>query len=172
MKNQEVALKCSFNFLGQLYWKETPVGDSLWISRNSQEHLFYRKPPDDYFWKWRKYFEESPCKLCLFSSDGAGYISILAIFSQKVPQKFITSHNLFVIWRDSSKIIPCRTRSRWNKYFQDFSYSILKECLTVCFIVFDKKNIKIKMLNFILANIFLFSTLQLLSIPEAALGVL
>ena len=151
MKNQEVALKCSFDFLGQLYWKETPVGDSLWISRNSQEHLFYRKPLDDCFWKWRN-------------------ISILAIFSQKVPQKFITSHNLFVIWRDSSKIIPCRTRSRWNKYFQDFSYSILKECLTVCFIVFDKKNIKIKMLNFILANIFLFSTLQLLSIPEAALG--
>ena len=108
--------------------------------RNSQKHLFYRKPPDCCLWKWRKtVFGESLCELHLFSSDDARYILILAIFLQKVPQKFITSHNLIVIWWDSSKITPCGTRRRWNKYFQDFSYSILKEYLTVCFIVFDKK---------------------------------
>ena len=67
----------------------------------------------------------------LYTSSDAGYILVLATFLQKVPQNVIASHNLIVIWQNSFKIMPCRAWRRWNKYFQDFSYSIQSECLTV-----------------------------------------
>ena len=83
VKNQAVALRCSvmvkdvlenfakFTYLCRescflqkwrierlkYYWKETSTGDFLlW---NSREHLFYRKPPGDCFWKWpRRIFSD------------------------------------------------------------------------------------------------------------------
>ena len=46
VKNQAVALWSSVPLLK----RDSGTGDFLWILRNSQEHLFYRKPPDDCFW--------------------------------------------------------------------------------------------------------------------------
>ena len=48
VKNQAVALWSSVTLLK----RDSSTGDFLWILRNSQEHLFYRKPPDDCFWTW------------------------------------------------------------------------------------------------------------------------
>ena len=46
VKNQAVALWSSVPLLK----RDSSTGDFLWILRISQEHLSYRKPPDDCFW--------------------------------------------------------------------------------------------------------------------------
>ena len=47
MKNQGVPLWCYVTLLK----RDPSTGDFLWILRNSQEDLFYRKPPYDCYWK-------------------------------------------------------------------------------------------------------------------------
>ena len=56
-----------------------------------------------------------------------------------------------------SKIMSYKIWRSWSKCFQDFSFSITTECLTVCFICFipQKENIKMKMLNFSLTTVFI-----------------
>ena len=56
-----------------------------------------------------------------------------------------------------SKIMSYKIWRSWSKCFQDFSFSITTECLTVCFICFipQKENIKMKMLNFSLTMVFI-----------------
>ena len=131
----------------QLYWKETPVQEiscefseipkniSFIENHRTGQLLLDGNEPGESLVFWGKSFRNAS-----FLTRGRLYFNSSYIFAK----------SSFGGISHTSKIMPCRTCRRWNKCFQDFSYSTHTECLTICFIVPWQENIKMKMLNFTL----------------------
>ena len=144
----------------QLYWKDAPVQEisrkfceiskSISFTENYWTTTSGNDPGESLVF-WRKSLRNAS-----FLTIGRLYFNSMSL--QKVPQKVIAHTIQLLIGGIShiSKIMPCRTWRRWNKCFQNFSYSIHTECLTVYFIVSWQENIKMKILNFTLASNLLF----------------
>ena len=142
--------------------RDSSTGDFPWILRNSQEYLFYIKPPEDCFWKWpsrtfgilEKFFAN-----CIFFNQTQSLYnlsrcithSILAKFLWKVPQKVIAS-------QCDCYLAGFLIFFKWGLEEDEInvSFSIDTESLTVCFIGHSQADIKMKMLNFNLGTVFIF----------------
>ena len=147
MKNQRVTLRCSamvrdalenfakfarlcrsLVFVKVTDWMTTTLlkrdsrtGDFLWILRNSQEHLFYRKPAHDCFWKWFRRIFSILTKLqnASFLTRGRLYFNHSYIFAKSSTKIYCFTQSDCYLAR--FHILPCRIWRRWNKCFQDFS---------------------------------------------------
>ena len=146
---------------------------------NFQKHVFYRKAPEHCFCKWprRIYCTNSLAFLAKFFVK---YVILTRLRSylifrdvQRIQlgiqlllhfcENFHKKSKLDTVWlvfggiSHVSKIMSYKIWRSWSKCFQDFSFSITTESLTVCFICFipQKENVKMKMLNFSLTTVYI-----------------